>query len=373
MRLSHFLDRHANDIFHTWEAAAREALGPLSSDAAGADRHLAQEMLLHVARTLSVEGGTDALDDAGPTPPLESPAARHGRARQQLGFTAAELAREFALLRSATLGLWHQHEKNSETSGRAEEALRFTASIDEALVDALGAFSGAAAHSLDTFLAVLGHDLRNPLGSLGGCLELLEKPTLPDFRRRRSAEIARRSVMTIQSMVIDLLEYTRTRLGHGIHISPVWADIAPLCHEAVEEMQAAHPVRTFSIDVSASLEAHFDALRMRQVLGNLLSNAVHHGEPDCQISLCARATANGLAIEVRNRGKLIPPELMQSIFDPLVQIPCAASETDQRPATSLGLGLFIAREIVGAHGGHIEVASSEGDGTSFTVVLPRGE
>jgi signal transduction histidine kinase len=109
---------------------------------------------------------------------------------------------------------------------------------------------------------------------------------------------------------------------------------------------------------------------MRQVLTNLLSNAVHHGDAAFPVVLVVTSDLEQVTMVVTNQGKPIPPDAMQVIFNPLVQVAAEASEPHERPATSLGLGLYIAREIVGGHGGTIVVTSSAEAGTAFSVRLP---
>jgi signal transduction histidine kinase len=138
----------------------------------------------------------------------------------------------------------------------------------------------------------------------------------------------------------------------------------------VEEVAAAHSDRAFVVQIPQNLEAQFDAARMRQVLTNLLSNAVQYGDPASPIVVTVAREAAETTLAVMNRGKSISPDALQVIFDPLVQIPTTDSDQNGRPDTSLGLGLYIVREIVTAHGGTISVRSTDADGTVFTLHLP---
>jgi signal transduction histidine kinase len=216
---------------------------------------------------------------------------------------------------------------------------------------------------------VLGHDLRNPLSALGSCVQLLALAKEP-ASRERSVRIARQSLASINGMITDLLEYTRTRLGRGIEVNPAIGDLAALCRETFDEVCAAYPGRSLSAEIPDKVCFAFDASRMRQVLTNLLGNAVQHGDAAFPVVLVLEKDADRVTVTVRNKGAPIPPDAMQVIFNPLVQVPTKESEPHERPATSLGLGLYIAREIVSMHGGHIAVTSSLEDGTSFFVQLP---
>jgi signal transduction histidine kinase len=151
-----------------------------------------------------------------------------------------------------------------------------------------------------------------------------------------------------------------------------------VCQQAFDEVCAAHPQRAFRCDIAEEVLLAFDAHRMRQVLTNLLSNAVQHGDAAFPVDLVVQTHGPGVTeageaevtVVVRNQGTPIPPEAMQVIFNPMVQVAPAPSEPHERPSTSLGLGLFIAREIVTGHGGTIAVSSTAAEGTAFTVRLP---
>jgi signal transduction histidine kinase len=138
----------------------------------------------------------------------------------------------------------------------------------------------------------------------------------------------------------------------------------------VEEARAAHPGIRFEYEGCGELLADFDHARVHQVLINLLNNAVQHGDAGSPIVLAVASERDSVRLVVRNQGAPIPPEALQVIFNPLVQVRKSESAPHERPSTSLGLGLFIAREIVLAHKGTIDVSSTSEAGTAFTVRLP---
>ena len=158
-------------------------------------------------------------------------------------------------------------------------------------------------------------------------------------------------------MITDLLEYTKTRLGRGMDVSPRPGNLGALCAEILEEIRAAHPGVRIEYEGAGELAAVFDHARIHQVLINLLNNAVQHGDAGSPILLAVAQEDDKVRLVVHNRGTPIPPEALQVIFNPLVQVAKSKSEPHERPSTSLGLGLYIAREIVLAHGGTIEVSS----------------
>jgi signal transduction histidine kinase len=287
--------------------------------------------------------------------------------RQLVGFDLVQLAAEYRAMRATVLRLWKIQSKTVGTNA-IEEVARFNEAVDQALAESIASFSDRVGKSRDTFLAVLGHDLRTPLSAIASALGLLSKVQLEGEKRDQILQMAKRSAASMAQMITDLLEYTRTRLGRGIEIVPVAGDLSALCLEVLEEVQAARPDRSFTAIVPPGFTTRFDPPRMRQVLTNLLSNAVQYGDPAFPIKMSLAQDGSGISFAIWNHGKPIPPDALQVIFDPLVQIPV---ENGDNPAlkTSLGLGLYIVHEIVTAHGAEISVSSSAADGTEFKVRL----
>ena len=144
----------------------------------------------------------------------------------------------------------------------------------------------------------------------------------------------------MEEMITDLLEYTKTRLGRGMDVSPRPGNLDALCEEIVEEARAAHPGARFEYEGCGELVADFDHARIHQVLINLLNNAVQHGDGSSPIVLALAEEEDKVRLVVRNHGVPIPPEALQVIFNPLVQVAKSKSEPHERPSTSLGLGSF---------------------------------
>jgi len=157
-------------------------------------------------------------------------------------------------------------------------------------------------------------------------------------------------------------------VGGGIQIDPAPFDLNDLCWQVSNETEQTHPDRPLRVDLRGDLAGVWDRDRLHQLLDNLVGNAVQHGEPRTPIDLRAHGGATDVVIEVVNRGEPIPPAILPFIFDAFRQ----ARPAHPSRAGGLGLGLFIAREIARAHGGSITVTSSEREGTTFVVSLPRG-
>jgi signal transduction histidine kinase len=376
MRLSAFVAANIEPILAEWEDFARTTIPATGTMTTLAIRDHAREILFTIVADMeSAQTETqrhEKSEGRAPATGVRSSADKHGSLRQLVGFDLNQLGAEFRALRATVLRLWAAKARSAGPE-ELDEVTRFNEGIDQALAESIASYSEHVATSRDTFLAMLGHDLRTPLGALAGSLDVLGQPNLTDEQKLRTAQIGKRSVASISHMITDLLEYTRSRLGRGIEVVPRAGDLGDVCQYAVDEMRIAYPSRAFDGETSGDLSANFDAGRMRQMLVNLLVNAVQHGEPGTPVTLDVRAAGPSVRLAVRNLGKPIPAESLQVIFNPLVQITAAEGESpEQRPASSLGLGLYIAREIVTGHGGTIHVTSTEADGTSFIVEIPRG-
>ena len=373
MRLSQFIEQNVETIVTEWETFARETMEPAQTMSRLALRDHAAQILLAIAKDLRQPQTEDERhiksQGLAKADSSETSAATHGVLRQLVGFDLVQLAAEYRAVRATVLRLWKQAHKVIDANV-VEDVARFNEAVDQALAESIASYSQRVAHSRDTFLAVLGHDLRSPLSAITSALVLLADNRSQDQQRDRALQIAKRSAASMRQMIIDLLEYTRTRLGRGIEIVAEAGNFSSLCRDVVEEVEAAHSDRAFVVQIPQDLEAQFDAARMRQVLTNLLSNAVQYGDPASPIVVTVAREVAETTLAVMNRGKAIPPDALQVIFDPLVQIPTTDSDQNGRPATSLGLGLYIVREIVTAHGGTISVRSTDADGTVFTLHLP---
>jgi signal transduction histidine kinase len=375
MRLSQFVAANLEEILAEWEIFARRMIPAAETMTALAIRDHARDILVEIVADMeSAQTETQRhlkSEGLGPSTARQSGADKHGTLRQLVGFDLNQLGAEYRALRATVLRLWAAQ---TRTAGHEEleEVTRFNEGIDQALAESIASYSEHVATSRDTFLAMLGHDLRTPLGALAGSLEMVANPDLTPAQKAQAVQIGKRSVSSISQMITDLLEYTRSRLGRGIHVEPRRGDLGDLCRHALDELRAAYPTRAFGGETIGDLAASFDAGRMRQVLVNLLVNAVQHGDLREPVTLDARAHGDRVRLVVRNQGRPIPPESMQVIFNPLVQIIESKGDADQRPSSSLGLGLYIAREIVNGHGGTITVTSDAAHGTAITVELPRG-
>jgi PAS domain S-box-containing protein len=216
-------------------------------------------------------------------------------------------------------------------------------------------------------LGIVSHDLRNPLSTMVLSARLLGRR---DGGSSEVKELTRRIVRSAERMeriVEVLLDYTRVRSGQGIPIRPVECRLDSILLGLVEETEAVHPGRRVGLQVDGDAAGHWDPARLTQVVANLLGNAVRHSPPGAIIEAGVRGTEDEAALWIRNEGPPIPADVLPRLFEPFRR----AGAEGPPGREGLGLGLFIARAIVDAHGGRIEARSEDGEGTVFTVRLPR--
>lgn len=372
MKLSQFIIENTEQILKEWALFARTRVPAATGMTDLAIRDHAAQILAAAAKDMDTEQSKGEQEEKSKGDAPEDPqsaASLHGTLRHGSGFTLPQLIAEFRALRATVIRLWQAKvpQFNAETTN---DMIRFNETIDQALAESAETFSLRTTRTRDTFLGILGHDLRAPLAtiSMAGNYLVLAGPDA-----RRSAEIGaqiQRATLNMSEMVNDLLEYSRTQLGDGIPIVRKAADFGNICEVALHDARATHPNCLFDFASSGDLSGSVDGLRLQQVVTNLLTNAAQYGAKDHPVKVLAKGDEGRLVLHVENRGRPIPAESLQAIFNPMVQL-AVEGPHGGRPATSLGLGLFIAREITEAHGGKITAKSSEGLGTVFTVEIPK--
>ncbi|MHB1844977.1 MAG: sensor histidine kinase [Deltaproteobacteria bacterium] len=212
-------------------------------------------------------------------------------------------------------------------------------------------------------LGVVGHDLRSPLAAVSAGAGMLRRGTLTPEQVGRVAEQIQRSSQRMALLTRDLLDFTRARFLGSIELAPEPSDGSEICQRIVSEQRLAHPERTIELSVQGSASGLWDPARLEQLLANLVSNAVQHGDPERAIRVASTVEDARWSFEVHNAGA-IPAPLLPLIFEPFSQ------GLGDAPGKHLGLGLFIVERIAHAHGGRVTVESSEQQGTTFKVVLP---
>jgi signal transduction histidine kinase len=373
MKIANFILSHMEQILTEWEAfaatfgAAAEKMSSLEL------RDHAKQILESVAQEME-KAESPAQREAkshglGPrTDQDDSASAAHGKLRFECGFTLLQLIAEYRALRASVLKLWGQN-NHSLPPDTAEQMLRFNEAIDQSIADAAVAYSDKINEIRDIFLAILGHDLRSPLAATSTAGSYLTRAGAFDDRVQQIGVRIKRSAATMTGMVNDLLGLAKTQLGDGIPIKRRECDLLEMCHWAIEDASAAHPRAIFDLRASGELMGLFDQARLQQLLTNLANNAAQYGAVGKPITIEIEGYETQVLLKVQNQGAVIPDELLPKLFDSLVLLP--EQQDHSRPASSLGLGLFIAKQIAVAHGGTIDVVSNDNVGTVFTVEIPR--
>jgi signal transduction histidine kinase len=215
-------------------------------------------------------------------------------------------------------------------------------------------------------VGVVSHDLRGPLQTIALSFEALERSAAGETERRL-IQRGRRAVARATALVHDLLDATRARLAGVLPIETDHVDIGRIALQVVEDHRENHPDRTIHVDLAGASETLADGKRIAQMVGNLLGNALQHSPPATPVGVSVKSADSDYEIAVHNEG-VIPPNLLQRIFEPLERSQSAAGSGSH----SVGLGLFIVSEIVKAHGGRVTVESELGAGTTFRVRIPIG-
>ena len=369
--LAGFIRDNTEPILVEWESFARGLPTGDAMDIAALRDH-AKEMLAVIAADLSAPQSprqqadkAQGLSDAG-TRHTPTAAQAHGAGRAESGFTVEQMVSEFRALRASVIHLWARAHERAGPSD-LQDMVRFNEAIDQAIAESIGTYTHEIRQSRDRFLAILGHDLRTPIGAIVTSTRfMLDTGELTEPHQilvSRMEAAARR----MNRLVADLLEFTRTRFGEAIPIDVADMDAARMLDDVVAEVRASNPASHLEVRSSGETRGQWDCERLTQALTNLVSNAVHHGTAGTPIEIEATGSRDELVISVRNQGPAIAPDRIARLFDGMKAMGAPRGH-DRR---HLGLGLYIVDKIVRAHRGSIEVASSADGGTMFTMHLPR--
>jgi PAS domain S-box-containing protein len=214
-------------------------------------------------------------------------------------------------------------------------------------------------------LGIVGHDLRTPLTSIMMSASAVARDRELPARLRRPLDRVESGAGRMSRLINDLLDYSRARLGKGLPVHPVPSDLHAICRDAVESIRAAHPDRIVVFHGDGDGRGDFDPDRVLQALLNLLTNAVRYGTPGSEVTVTCRAEPGRKIVEVHNAGGPIARDVLPHIFEPFQRGDGAGNTWG-----GVGLGLYIVKQIVGAHRGSVSVRSSAGEGTTFQVALP---
>jgi signal transduction histidine kinase len=375
MRLAEFIQANIEPILAAWEEFAR-SLVPGTAMGITALRDHAADILRSTARDMNSSQSAEqqARKSKGQggggaeSARLDGASTDHALDRLGSGFNLIEVVSEYRALRASVLRLWRERVRRADEDD-LQDLIRFNESMDQSLAEAVRSYTHRVDESRELFLATLGHDLRNPLNAIVVSSAVLARSGQLDDENTTIALQMSSFANVMTRMIEDLLDFTRTRLGGGMPVHATRVDLQNICHEVVNEFRAAYPDRTLRLESFGDTSGEWDAARLRQVISNLVANGIEHGADSSAVDILTRGENSDVVAVVKNHGVPISSPALATIFDPFVRATGVSKR--RQPFRGVGLGLYIARQIVLAHGGTIAVDSTKIEGTVFTVRLPR--
>ncbi|MET0328077.1 MAG: HAMP domain-containing sensor histidine kinase [Luteimonas sp.] len=296
----------------------------------------------------------------------ESAATSHGRSRADDGFGVNQMIAEYRALRASVLRLWAAEE--ALAAGSIEDMIRFNEAIDQAVAESLAEFARTVESWRHVFLGALGHDLRGPLNAVIGTADLLLDSTR-NTPHERQAERILNGGLQLGRLVDGLLDYSRSTLGAGMALRRSACDLRQALTDETELLRATLREASISLQVDGQTHGNFDAARIREAVHNLVTNAAKYGDQAAEIRVSLAGHADRVVIAVTNAGEPLSGDALNALFDPLRRGSRIAHKGEH---SSLGLGLFIVREIATAHGGDVTAHVDAGT-TTFVITLPRDD
>ena len=304
-------------------------------------------------------------ESAGNCRALIGCAKSHANDRAGQGFSLPDMASEFRAVRASVMRLCGDSAEYGPIP--IAQVVRFNASLDEAWTVSLGWFDARLNQSRELFMGVLGHDMRGPLNAMLIGTEVL---LMDDALSPMSAQVSARLFSTgkrLNAMLDDLLDFTSTRLGKVLPIALEDGDMGVTVGHGVDELRTRHPSVQITYTTSGDLHGRWDLARIAQIVSNLGGNAIQHGDNTRPVTIQLNGQADDVVLTVHNEGIPITSQALSRIFDPLTR---GDIQEHHDLRGSIGLGLYICREIALSHNGSIDVTSDQG-GTTFVVRIAR--
>jgi signal transduction histidine kinase len=367
LRLADFILSDMERILAKWEAFAATCSPASASMTSSELRDHAKQILEAVAADLRTSQSPEEQADKSMGLAVtsfgapETAAQTHAVLRAKNGYDINQLASEYRALRASVLSLWIDACQSAPPF--LQDVIRFNEAVDQAVAESVSHYSAWVERARNLLLGSLSHDMRSPLQTVRMTAILLGHLNVGDAVSAASGRLIR-SGAQLQSLLDDLVDFNRTKLGLGISIVPSPVDLAELCAQELEQLGVAYPDSRVQLSVEGDCQGSWDARRIRQLFGNLVTNAIQYGAPDIPVRVTVAGGETDLLLEVSNGGPAIDKDTLMLLFEPLKR----ATVNPNHPG--LGLGLYIVREIAQGHGGVADARSDDRE-TVFSVRLPR--
>ncbi|MBT2303211.1 HAMP domain-containing histidine kinase [Variovorax paradoxus] len=369
MQLAAFIELAKEEILAESVAYARTITTLKDEDEVVLRNHLPRVLKAISADLHTAQSRTESIKKSHGDAPAagggqETAAETHGLLRARSGLHIEQVVAEYRALRSCVLRLWS--EAYPPDPDAVQDVGRFNEAIDQALAESVRVYATEVERWRQIFLGVLGHDLRSPLNAIALTAEVFARRA-PEALALHTATL-KRGTRRMASLLDSLLEYNRLGLGGGMAIERASIDLEAACMEELELQRAAFPDARIELVVQGDTRGEFDGSRIREALGNLVTNAVKYGLPSKSVIVMLEGEDAAVRLSVENEAAQdIPASEMEQLFEPLHR---GAVQRPGSDRTHLGLGLFIARQIARAHGGEV-TGNSSAQRVRFTVTLPK--
>jgi signal transduction histidine kinase len=372
-RLVDFIRHNQPAIIEEWIAFARTR-SPASDDMSklALKDHIVDILKFVAADLESPQTPAEQVDkshgiDHGDGSFRKSAAEIHAALRLADGFDIDQMVSEYRALRASVVKQWVAHHKGLASTD-LDDLTRFNEAIDQAVTESVAHYTKTINNSRNLFLGILGHDLRNPIGAASMAAQWMKRSGTTDPKQAKFVSDLVKTTDRATRILDDLLDLTRSSFGTDIPITKSHIDMAALCQAIADELRSINEKQILIVTHEGDPSGLWDAARMGQVLSNLTGNAIQYSDASGPVTVTVSGSdPRTLSVSVHNFGPPIPAESQKTIFQSWMR----GQVQDSGEHTHLGLGLYIARLIVEAHGGDIAVNSDEATGTTFTLHLPR--
>jgi signal transduction histidine kinase len=357
MSLPHFIHESLDDILAEWERDC----GVSASGAEPAARRLHFGKVLH-----AVADEMKRVRGAAPAPPLQPGGGGGDDGASAPHSQASQLVGEYASLRASVVRQWRRRHPTPSPAD-LDDLVHFNEAMDRSLAELTTTFAPSDSQPQSLFLGVLNHELRTSVASILMSAQVLTHRSTPGSPEAKAAQRILRSCEQVRQTLDALSDFTKVRLGEHLEIDRVRDDMGVLCRQAVDAFARVDPERRIRLTSDADLSGDWDTARVREAVGGLLGNAARFASRGSVVTIAVDGKAvDAVTVTVHGDGTPIDVETLRTIFDPVARV-----ESENATYAGLGLGLFIVRKVVDAHGGQVSVDAAPGRGTTFTMVMPR--